>query len=170
MLQIFDGFGRDQVCDITGLSKTDLANVVKQKIVQPERTRVGYKYTFQDLIFLRLINTLRTFKVSVKNIRNAHHYLKDINPSKSLIHYALWLGRDSKKIFYLGEEVDPDYIVSASDFGQLYAKGMILIIPVGKHLEETRKEVIDLDKRLARSLRSTKVIPLETVKKNYGVR
>lgn len=174
MLQIFDGFGRDQVCDLAELTPSELQSVLRHKLVKPKRTKSGFKYSFQDLLMLRLIQSLRKQGVRIKKIEKAQQYLKHINPEHSLTNFKLYIDDETKSILYLGEKLegfkrDNRYLTSMDKFGQLMAAGLLTILPVGKDLEGARQNVITLDRDLVRSLKAKKVVSLDSLMNQYGV-
>lgn len=118
---------------------------------------------------LRLVFNLKKLGVKIKNVSKAHDYLKDLDPNRKLTNFKLYIRDDRKSILYLGDKPDPRYMVSLDEYGQMVAAGVLTILPVGKDLEAARQEVIKIDKDLARSLSSRKVVSLAALQKKYGL-
>jgi DNA-binding transcriptional MerR regulator len=169
-LKVFKGFSLDMAADLSGLDKSEIKRLRNYGIVSPPRTKQGFAYTFANLLMLRLIKQLRLNDVNLKDIRNAHEYLSELDPNKNLREFKLYIRTDSKEIVYFGEKPDNRHaLINASKFGQLLLDGLLVVIPVGKQLEQVRQNVIDFDRELDQSMRSTKVIPLDKVLARYGL-
>jgi hypothetical protein len=119
---------------------------------------------------LRLIKQLRVNDVRLKHFRDAHRYLSEISPDKNLSNYKLYIRTDSKEIVYFGEDIkNKGALINASKFGQLLFANSLVVIPVGKQLEQVRTNVLSWDKDLEQSMRSKKVIPLNTILTRHGI-
>ncbi len=167
-LKVFEGFAREQAAEFSGLTPGEIAWLRESKIVTPKRTKEGYQYTFQEILMLKLIKSLKVFGVPLKNVKAAQSYLKDLDPNKSLINYMLYVNMHDKSILYLGELPQESSMVSLSHAGQLMHKNLLAILPVGEELENCRREVIELDKTIDRGLKAKRVISLDQLKKKYG--
>ena len=165
-LKVFLGFAREMAVDLTGLSTGELRTLRQHKVVKPELTDEGYRYSFQDLLILRVVRSLKHYGVKVKNIKAAHHYLQQVEPEKNLSSFKLYVRDDTRQILGLGP--DPNVMRAFDQFGQLMASNLLTILPIGKELEETRQEVINFDRRLSKSLKERKVIPLSEIDREYG--
>lgn len=167
-LKIFKGFALDEAADLSGLHKWEISRLKQYGVVVPKRTKQGWSYSFTDLLMLRLVKQLRENGVKLANVRKAHEHLSNIDPEKSLRNHKLYIRSDTKDIVYFGQ-MDGKTPISASQFGQLLMRGVLIILPVGVQLEAVRKNVIALDKDLDRSMRSKRVISLDTVLKRHGL-
>lgn len=171
-LKVFDGFPLDMASDLTGLKPWEIRRFRELGVIHPSKQSGNfYKFSFADILMLRLCKHLRRMDVTIKKIGQAHHYLNRLDPQKKLDAYQLYVRKDTGDILFFGEgKYDEEKaLVSASKFGQLCLKGMVHIIPVGIHLERLRKNVIDLDSRLDRGMKAKKLIPLDEIKKQYGL-
>lgn len=168
-MKVFQGFQLDMASDFTGLSHGEIRWLREKRIVAPEKTKEGYRFTFSDILTLRLVRVLKFHGVRPKNIQRAHDYLQDYSPDQNLSSLKLYIKEDTKTILYLGNKPQENQLVSMSDYGQFIAAGLLVTIPVGQHLESLRREVVSLDKRLHASLRSKKLIPLSAIKEKYGI-
>ena len=168
-MRLFTGFQLDLASDFTGLSEGEIRGLRQSGIVTPQKTTEGYKYSFQDLLMLRLIRLLKQYGVKLKNIKRAHQYLGGLDPSKRLANFKLYIRTDSKQILYLGENPQENTMVALDQFGQLMATNVLAIIPVGEQLESLRKNVISFDQTLATRINSRKVVPLGKFLKRHGL-
>lgn len=168
-MKIFQGFQVDLAADFTGLSTREIDWLRQSGMVSPERTSEGYRYSFTDLLMLRLVRVLKDHGVKARDIKQAHEYLEHLDPSRRLSRLKLYIRDDNKSILYLGEAPEVDSLVSLTDWGQLVVKGVLTIIPVGNHLEAMRLDVIRIDERLSRRVSRRKLVPLSTLKAQYGV-
>lgn len=169
-LKIFTSFSLDMAADLSGMNKNEISRLRKYGVVTPPKTKQGFSYSFANLLMLRLVKQLRLNDVALKDIKQAHEYLTDLDPEKSLREYKLYIRTDSKEIVYFGEKPDNDHaLISASKFGQLLFAGLLVVIPVGKQLEQVRQSVISFDRDLNKSMHAKKVIPLNAVLAKYGL-
>lgn len=169
MLKVFTGFQLDVAADFTGLSHSEIRWLRENKMVSPKKTKEGYIYTFGDILTLRLVRILKAHGVKPRNISRAHQYLKSYDPETSLSSLKLYLREDTKAILSIGDSPTATSMVSLSDYGQLLATGVLVVIPVGHQLEAMRKDVLTLDRRLGASLKAKRFSSLETVEKRYGI-
>lgn len=169
-MKVFTGFSQELLVDFTELKSWEIRRLRDYGVVQPTRTKSGYRYSFADVMLLRLCRELHyRYEVSLGNIRNAHQYFAELNPEQSLDAYLLFVRNDNKDVLYFGESYDEDRaLISASKCGQLAIKGAISILPVGKQLEPARQNVISFDERLNLGLTSSKFFSLKQLKKQYG--
>ncbi|HEY9678641.1 MAG TPA: MerR family transcriptional regulator [Drouetiella sp.] len=167
-MKVFDGFQLDLASEFSGLSLSEIRVLRSKGVVKPERTRQGFKYSFSDILVLRLVRVLKAAGIKVRNIAKAHEYLSDINPEKSLASYMLYINRESKSILYVGENPTEGVLVNATQYGQLVAKNLLVALPIGTYLEEVRKSILKLDSDLDAGLRTTKTISLATFLRKYG--
>lgn len=170
IVQVFDGFSQDMVQDFTGLKAWEVRRIREYGIVVPEKTAVGFKYSFADVLMLRLCKELKyRYEVSLNNIKRANQYFALLDPSTKLDNYRLFVRSDTGEILFFGDEYNGDEaLINASKLGQLAIKGAIIILPVGKHLEHVRQNLVRLDERLSKSLKSRKFISLGEMKRKYG--
>jgi DNA-binding transcriptional MerR regulator len=169
-LKFFNGFSLDMAADLSGMDKREISRLREYGVVSPPKTKQGFSYSFANLLMLRLIKQLRLNDVTLKDIGQAHEYLTGLNPDRSLREYKLYIRTDSREIVYFGERPENHHaLISASKFGQLLLDGLLVVIPVGKQLEQVRQNVINFDHDLDRSMRAKKVIPLDTVLARHGL-
>jgi hypothetical protein len=172
-LKIFVGFSLEVAEDMTGLKKSEIDSLRRYGVVGPGKTKQGYLYSFVDLLMLRLVKQLRLNDVTLKNIGRAHEYIADIDPTKNLSGYKLYVRTDTREIVFFGDQ-DSDndkrkLLINASEFGQLLHANVLLIIPVGKQLEKVRKTALQFDTDLNRSMQQKQVIPLDTLLSRHGL-
>jgi DNA-binding transcriptional MerR regulator len=169
-LKVFNGFSLDMAADLSGLKSHEINRLRDFGVVKPTKTRQGFSYSFADLLMLRLVRQLRLNDVKLKDIHQANKYLSDLDPSRNLNNYKLYIRTDSKEIVFFGDQVDNRHaLISASKFGQLLLAGLLVVIPVGRQLENLRRNVISFDRDLDRSMRAQKVIPLDAVLAQHGL-
>ena len=167
-LKVFHGFQLELASDYSGLSTGEIRALRQNGLVSPEKTKEGFRYSFSDLLVLRLVRVLKAEGIRLRNIASAHKYLKGINPDKSLASYKLYIDDSAKSILYVGEQPQTESLVDATKFGQLALKNLLTILPVGKYLEQTRQEVRKFDSDLHKGLHARKTIPLNTFLRKYG--
>ena len=166
-LSVFKGFSQDMVLDLTGITASQLKSYRESKTVKPKRTSQGFLYSFQDVLTLKLVSQLLKMNVSPSNVKSASKYFHEIDPSKCLLNYKLYIREDNKEILFLGEASET---VSASRWGQLIIDKVVRVVPVGEAMEEVRNKVIELDASIKRGASQSKLIPFrEALKKHHGL-
>jgi len=167
-MKVFDGFQLDLAEELSGLSRQRINWLRENGIVEPEKVAGGFKYTFQDLLMFKLVRVLEMNKVKIRNIERAAKFLEEFDLSKKLTGVKLYIRDDTRQILYVGEDPQKDQFVMM-DGGQFVHAKLLTILPVGKHLEQMRQNVLSFDKELDKSLHSRKTIPLGKLLKQYGV-
>jgi DNA-binding transcriptional MerR regulator len=169
-LTVFDGFQADMACTLSDLSFSAILTLRKNGVVMPKKSPSGiYVYSFSDILMLRLIRTLKAMHVSNVDIREAHKFVKELDPTHDLTRMQLFIQRDSRQILGLCEEND-DAFKRLDRRGQLVSKQLIQAFQVGKYLEETRKRVIRLDKNVSDAhKKNVATFSLEEVKRRHGI-
>lgn len=165
-LKVFQGFQLEMAAEFTGMKAPQINTLKRNGIINPERTKEGFCYSFVDILLIRLCKQLRDNGVPLGKIYKAHEYLTTLDPEKRLTNLKLAVRTDTGDILELGEDLKT---VSLSQYGQLLLRGTVTILPVGKQLEKVRREVIDLDKRLNQGYKARKTISLEAMKRRYGI-
>jgi len=170
-LKIFNGFSLDMSSGLSHLSVRDIDSLRLHGVVKPEKTSRGFIYSFRDLLMLRVVRQLKLNDVKLKNIRQADKYLRDIDPSRDLSNYKLYIRDDTKDVLYLGDDLEKSNlsIINASRQGQLHLQRFLTILPVGKQLEQVRQDIFRMDDELDRSMRARKIISLDAVLKKHGL-
>lgn len=169
-LKVFEGFSLEMAAEFTGLRSHEIDWLRKTRVVTPLKRGHSFLYVFQDLLMLRLVRLLKMLGVRLRNVRKASDYLREFDASRKLTNLEIFIDKSKKTLLYLGEDPDPNLVVSLSEHGQIQGRPLIWILPIGRALEEMRRNVTRYDNTLSRRLKSKKVVPMEEVFRRYGIR
>lgn len=160
-LKVIQGFQIEIASELSLMSVSSINSLRKNGLVSPAKSSVGYRYSFADVLTLRIIRQLRENGVSFSNIKKAHEYLAKIEPSKNLFNLEIAVRKDTGEVIEIGENL----LVNLSKHGQLNLP-FCHILPIGKTLEPIRQNVLEFDRRMSRVPK--RGLNLEELRRKYA--
>lgn len=166
MLKVFNGFQLDMAADFTDMSPSKINTLRKKGILKPEKTSEGYCYSFADILTLRLCQQLRENNVPLNNVYNAHEYLQNWDPGRSLLHIKIKVRDPDGQIL---EIIDNETVICLSQFGQLIHSDIVRTISVGKEMEKVRLNVLAFEKTVTKGMEIKRTVSVEAMKRHFGI-
>lgn len=148
MPEIFDGFALAHVCRATGFRREEVEVLTSRRILLPENTALGHMYHYSDLLVLGIVRCLGRINQKFSGMKRAHEFLKHLRPQDPLRNFKIYINNFRNNILYVGSA--PTTANSAEKYLRLISTGELIVVPVGRDLEDTRLRIAEVDREFTR--------------------
>ena len=150
-LDIMLSFSSRIACEVTGASPHQLEHWERAGLVKPSVRRAHgrgsrRRYSYLDLVHIRVIKELREGGMSLQKIRKAIGALRKVQPDQPDPFRELRLVTDGRRIFQLTD--DPNVVMDILGGGQY----LINVVSVGGLASEVQARLTGLEERWSETL------------------